>query len=96
VTDELPPARPDKLSLELEKSRESAAELQRSLAHRIGTSRVAQTAAGGLERAAQYVHMHDWKDVAAGFDRAVRGRPVVSIVVAVAAGFLIGRALRPR
>jgi len=55
-----------------------------------------RTAAGGLGKAAHYVHTAGVKDLAIGIDRAVRRRPAASILMALVAGFFVGRALRPR
>jgi ElaB/YqjD/DUF883 family membrane-anchored ribosome-binding protein len=60
-----------------------------SLGRRIGASPAMRTAAN-------YVQAQSWKDVAAGIDRLVRQRPGASIAIAVVAGFVVGRALRPR
>ncbi len=79
----------DDLQSELAQSRERAARLMDDLARKIGASRP-------LRGAAQFVQDHEWSGVAAGVAKAVRGRPATSIAVAVLAGFLIGRALRPR
>ena len=81
---------------EIEKSRESAARLMDNLARKIGARRAVRNAANGMQRAAHYVQQHGWKDVAAELDRAVRGRPATAVLIAVAAGFLVGRALRTR
>jgi len=81
---------------EVEKSRESAARLLESLAERIGANRAVRSAATGVQRAAHYVQAHSVKDVATGIERVVRRRPAAAIVVAVVAGFLVGRALRSR
>ncbi len=70
---------------EVERSQESAARLLESLAQKIGSS-----------RAAHYVQTHSVQDVALEIERAVRRRPVPAIAIAVVAGFLAGRALRPR
>jgi ElaB/YqjD/DUF883 family membrane-anchored ribosome-binding protein len=97
VADETAPVRnPEDLQSELEKSRESAARLMENLAKRIGASRAVRNAANGVQRAAHYVQEHGWKDVAGGIDRAVRRSPGASILIAVVAGFFVGRALRPR
>jgi ElaB/YqjD/DUF883 family membrane-anchored ribosome-binding protein len=84
------------LQAELERSRESAARLLETLAEKIGAARAMRTAATGVQRAAHYVQVHSVKDVATEIDNAVRWRPVLSVALAVAAGFLVGRAIRPR
>jgi ElaB/YqjD/DUF883 family membrane-anchored ribosome-binding protein len=97
VADETISARnANELQAEMEKSRESAARLLENLSRKIGASRAMRTAVHRVERAAHYVQAHSVKDVAAGIERVVRGRPVASIAVAVVAGFLVGRALRSR
>jgi ElaB/YqjD/DUF883 family membrane-anchored ribosome-binding protein len=84
------------LQAEAEKSRESAARLLDSFARKVGGSRVVRSAASEVERAAHYVRAYPVKDVVAGIDRAVRGRPGSAIAIAAVAGFLVGRALRSR
>jgi len=84
------------LQAEVERSRESAARLLDTLAHKTGASRAVRTAASGVQRAAHYVQAHSVKDVANGLEQAVRRRPAVSIAIAAVAGFLVGRALRAR
>ncbi len=97
MADETAPVRnPEDLQSELDKSRESAARLMENLAKKIGASRAVRNAANGVQRAAHYVQEHGLKDVAGGIDRAVRRRPGASILIAVVAGFFVGRALRPR
>jgi hypothetical protein len=97
VTDETTPARrTDDLQSELAQSREAAARLMDNLARKIGASRTMRNAANGVQRAARVMQGHEWRGVAAGVARAVRGRPATSILLAMVAGFLIGRALRPR
>jgi len=84
------------LQRDFERSRESAARLLESLAQKIGSTRAVRTAATGVQRAAQYVQAHSVRDVATDLESAVRWRPAVSIAVAIVAGFLVGRAIRPR
>ncbi|HUB33978.1 MAG TPA: hypothetical protein VMA31_13140 [Bryobacteraceae bacterium] len=81
---------------ELERSRESAAQLLESLAQKIGASPALRTAATGVHRAAHYVQVHTVNDALRGLGRVVRKRPAYSIAMAVVAGFLVGRALRSR
>ncbi len=95
VTEEISNS-PQELQAELERSRESATRLLEMLAQKIGAARAVRTAATGIERAAHYVQAHSVKDVATEIDHAVRWRPVLSIAFAVVAGFLVGRAIRPR
>ena len=87
---------PYELQAEVDKSRESAARLLDTLAQKIGANRAVRTAASKVQRAAHYVQAHSVKDVATGLGEAVRSRPAVSIAIAAAAGFLVGRALRSR
>ena len=97
VADEtLPAHNANELRAEVERSRESAARLMETLAQKIGSARAVRTAASGVQRAAQYVQAHSVRDVAAEVGRAMRSRPAASIAIAAAAGFIIGRALRPR
>ncbi len=97
MPDETAPVRnPDNLQTELEKSRQSAVRLMDNLARKIGADRAVRKAATGVQSAAQFLQEHGWNDVAAGINRAVRRRPGAAILVAVAAGFLVGRALRSR
>ncbi len=81
---------------ELERSRESAAQLLESLAQKIGTSPALRSAATGVHRAAHYVQAHSVREALTGLERAIRRRPGYSIAAAVVAGFLVGRALRSR
>lgn len=84
------------LQAEMEKSRESAARLLDTLAQKLGGNRAVRSAASGVQRAAHYVQAHSMKEVATGIERAVRSRPVSAMAIAVVAGFLVGRAIRPR
>ena len=81
---------------ELERSRQSAGLLLDSLAQKLGIDRAAHNARNRIERAASYVQSHSMKDLATGIGRFVRQRPGYSLCIAVAAGYLVGRALRPR
>jgi ElaB/YqjD/DUF883 family membrane-anchored ribosome-binding protein len=97
MPDETAPAqKPQDLAAELEQSRESAARLLENLARKIGATRAVRGAAGSIGRAAHYVQAHGMEDMAAGIGRLVRRRPAYSIAIALAAGFLVGRALRSR
>ncbi len=87
---------PRDVQVEFEKSRESAARLMESLAQKIGAVKAVREAAGGIERAARYVYGYPVKDTVGAMNRLVRRRPIWSITLAVVAGFLVGRALRPR
>jgi len=84
------------LIAEVDRSREAAARLLEALAQRIGATPVVRSAAGGMHRAARYVHAHSVKDILSGIEKAARRRPVISIAVAMVAGFLVGRAIRSR
>ena len=77
------------LDAELERSRVTSVRLLESLAWKIRTTRA-------MHRATSYVLEHSIKDAAAGVTRLVRRRPGISIMIAVAAGFLVGRAFRPK
>ena len=77
------------LRSEMEKSRESAARLLETFAQKIGAHRA-------MRGAAQYVQAQSVKDVATGIEKAVRRSPASAMALAVVAGFLVGRALRPR
>ncbi len=81
---------------ELDRSRESAARLLEGLAQKIGAAPALRSAADGMQRAAHYVQAHSVKDVFQGIGRAARRRPAAAIAIAIAAGFLAGRALRSR
>jgi len=85
----------DALQAELDRSRESSVRLLENLASRIGAKRVVQSAAGSVQRAAQYVQAHSVKDMASEVEQAVSRRPAYSIAAAVIAGYLLGCALRP-
>ncbi len=97
MPDETAPAHsPQDLQSDLEKSRESAERLLENLARKIGASRAVRNAANSVQRAARYVHVHSARDLTAGIERLVRRRPGYAIAFAIAAGFLVGRAVRPR
>jgi len=96
VADETISARNAHELLEVERSRESAARLLDNLAQKVGSSRAVRSAASGVQRAAHYVQERGVKDVATGIERAVRRQPAAAIAIAVAAGFVVGRALRAR
>ncbi|HUB33979.1 MAG TPA: hypothetical protein VMA31_13145 [Bryobacteraceae bacterium] len=81
---------------ELEKSRESAAQLLERLAQKMGASPALHSTANRVHRAAHYVHTHTVKDALRRTERVVRKRPGYSIAAAVVAGFLAGRVLRSR
>ncbi len=87
---------PREIEREIEKSRESTARLLDSFAQKLRLRGAVRNAATGVQRAAHYVQVHSVKDVATGIERVVRHRPAVSVLAAVLAGFLVGRALRSR
>jgi ElaB/YqjD/DUF883 family membrane-anchored ribosome-binding protein len=90
VADEITPTRgTDDLESELSQSRERARRLMDNLARKIGASR-------RVRGAAHFVSADEWKDVAVGIKKVVRGRPATAMLVALVAGFLVGRALRNR
>ncbi len=78
---------------ELESSLESARRLLDSLAQRLQIKRAARNAADSVQRAAHYVQGQSVKDLAAGVERFIRQRPGPALLIAVAAGFVVGRAL---
>lgn len=55
------------------------------------TTHAAQTAARGIESASGYVREHDVNQMMSDLERVVRSHPTESLVVALAAGFLVGR-----
>jgi ElaB/YqjD/DUF883 family membrane-anchored ribosome-binding protein len=81
---------------ELENSQELASRLLDNLAQKLRVRRAAHHAAAGVQRAARYVQIHSLRDMASAVERVVHQRPAVSLMVAAAAGFLVGCALRPR
>ncbi len=91
-----PTSDPRDVQVEFEKSRESAARLMENLARKIGAVKAMRGAAGGIERAARYMYDYPVKDTVGAMNRLVRRSPVWSITLAAMAGFLVGRALRPR
>ncbi len=82
------------LESELNQSKQSSARLLDDLARKVGSNRTIRTATQGVQRAAHYVQEHSAKDIAAEVERLMRKQPVVAIAVAVAAGFVVGRAVR--
>jgi ElaB/YqjD/DUF883 family membrane-anchored ribosome-binding protein len=51
---------------------------------------------GPLRDAARYVQQHYVERIAAGLDEFVEKQPAASVAAAFLAGYLVGRALRPR
>ena len=90
-----PPALP-RLNPEVERSRESAARLLDAFARKLRRIRALDNAASGVERAAHYVQSHSLKDLAAAMERFARRRPAAALSIAIAAGFVAGRALGKR
>ncbi len=94
----LPAGNPRDLEGELEQSRQSAARLLEAFARKLGSvggrMPFGRKAAGSFGRAARYVQDYAVRDMAAGIDRIVRKNPVPSIMLAVVAGFLVGRAIQ--
>jgi ElaB/YqjD/DUF883 family membrane-anchored ribosome-binding protein len=82
------------LESELNKSKQSSARLLDDLARKVGSNRTVRIATRGVQRAAHYVQEHSAKDIAVKAERLVRKQPIVTIAAAVAAGFLVGRAIR--
>jgi ElaB/YqjD/DUF883 family membrane-anchored ribosome-binding protein len=58
------------------------------------TTQAAQTAADKLETASTYLRQHEVNDMMSDLETMVRTHPTESLVVALAAGFLLGRALK--
>ncbi len=81
---------------ELERSRRSAARLLETLAQKLGAAPGMRGAAGSVQRAAQYVQTHSWRDAITGIDRAARRHPAYAIAAAAMLGFFVGRAIRSR
>jgi ElaB/YqjD/DUF883 family membrane-anchored ribosome-binding protein len=81
---------------EVERSRETAAQLLDTLARKIKAAPAIRQAASGVQHTARYLREHSIKDLASGIDRVVRRRPGAAVMVAVAAGFLLGSAIRRR
>ena len=81
---------------ELEQSREAAERLLDNLAQKIGAGRPTNPSAIDRQQAAGSLHAPRLRDFAAGIERTVRKRPTSSLLVAILAGFLVGRAIRSR
>lgn len=58
------------------------------------TTQAAQTAAEKLQTASGYLREHEVSDMMTDVEQLVRSHPTQSLVVALAAGFLLGRALK--
>ncbi len=96
-----PDVLPEKFSSEIERQREAAAKLLRRFATtlrripaRDKAGNVVNSARFKVQHAAHYVQEHYLKDAGAELDRLANRRPAVSLLVAVAAGYVIGRAIR--
>lgn len=77
------------LESELERSRESAGRLLESLAQKVG-------GIPAVRGAADYWQGHSAREIAGDVNRAVRRSPVPAIVVALVAGYLLGRVVEGR
>jgi hypothetical protein len=89
---------PDRQMLaELEKQRLTSAQLRDKLAVKLGAfASLGSRAAGSAQRAATYVKSSSAQELMAEVDRLIRRRPGSSLLVALAAGYLIGKVLRAR
>jgi len=58
------------------------------------TTQIAQNAAEKIETASSYLRENEVGDMMSDVERLVRSRPTESLVVALAAGFLVGRAFK--
>ena len=87
---------PLNLQAEFEVSPRSAANLLLQFRYRLQNNRTVQRAKRTAGRAANYVQNHSPKNMAAGIERMVRHRPGTALILAVVAGFVIGRSLRRR
>jgi ElaB/YqjD/DUF883 family membrane-anchored ribosome-binding protein len=54
----------------------------------------ARSVASGMERSASYLREHDFSDMQADAENFVRRHPGKTLIAALAAGFLLGQALR--
>jgi ElaB/YqjD/DUF883 family membrane-anchored ribosome-binding protein len=84
---------PASVHSEFEVSPRSAANLFQKFRYRIQNNRTVRRARDSV---AHYVHDHSPKNMAAGVERLIRQRPATALVIAAAAGFLIGRTVRRR
>lgn len=105
VTRRQPPETPETMRAELEKQRQSSARLMDDFAHAIrssagtvrekaGTS--AAWAAREARQAAHYVQDRYLREWSIGVGRFVRRHPAPALIVLLAAGYALGRALRRR
>lgn len=51
-------------------------------------------ASEAIDESAEYIRSHDMTEMRDDLERAIRDRPLVSVGIAIGAGFLIGRLLR--
>ena len=96
VADEPHALTPENLDAELERSRATSARLIDSLAEKLRARPAMREATARISRAAQYVQDTSVKDIAARVNRLICRRPLASMLLAAAAGFLTARALRHR
>ncbi len=96
-----PDVLPEKFSSEVERQREAAAKLLRRFSltlrripARDKAGRAVHSAKGKMQEAAHYVQEHYLKDAGAELDRLAKRRPAVSLLVAIAAGYVAGRVIR--
>jgi ElaB/YqjD/DUF883 family membrane-anchored ribosome-binding protein len=79
---------------EFESSPRSATNLLLQFRYKLQNNRTVRRARATAGKAANYVHDHSAKDLAAGIERLVRQRPGTALIVAAVAGFLVGCSLR--
>ena len=84
---------PAMLHSEFETSPRSAADLLHRFRYGIQNNRTIQRA---RETVVHYVQEHGAKDIAANMGRLIRQKPGTALLLAAAAGFLIGRSIRRR
>jgi ElaB/YqjD/DUF883 family membrane-anchored ribosome-binding protein len=58
------------------------------------TQRAAHAVASGMERSASYLREHEFREMMSDAEEFVRRHPGQSLIAAVAAGFLLGQAMR--
>jgi ElaB/YqjD/DUF883 family membrane-anchored ribosome-binding protein len=90
-----PPALP-RVDPAVEQSRELAARLLDAFARKLRRHDAILSGAGGLERAPHHGPAGSARGVAAGLGRFIREKPAAALSIAMAAGFLMGQALRRR
>lgn len=92
AAEEAPAHNLEELKSDLEKSSQTAANLLDALARKLKATRAAHR----IGSAARYVQAHSMREVATGIERWIRRRPASAILAATIAGFVVGRALRPK